>query len=393
MKIGILKVGDDAARVRMSGSHAFHAWTSVDLTVAAEDFRELWTHPSAPVDPVSAVCTLSANDVEYASCTLAQDPLRRPVRTGSLVLGDASHAEALDAFVESALSQADASDRVGLREGVQVSAPMRLSVRAGDSVVIDAEVPVVVSPRAVAAGDGGGSASATVGATGDLWTAVDLGAFASFGQSVSYGPDGGRALALAVPDRCAAKATLNLAALAAQAPFALHVVPVDSTGAVVTSGAYESLLMLTLSGDGSAARVGSFSSSGVAGREEAAISAVRVGRMLPPQAAGVIDGCQPSVKGDWGPEWLASPASTFILRLARMPFDASWRMSMEVVGAAGGVLEGEGGTFYLPSGETDGTPVYRRLSVVEDGDGGATTSLSDARYVRDSGGNYVEVPA
>lgn len=391
MKIGILKVGDDAARVRMSGSHAFHAWTSIDLTVVADDFREFWTHPSAPIDPVSAVCTLSADGVEYAACTLAQDPLRRPVRTGSLVLGDASHAEALDAFVESALSQAGAGDRVGLREGVQVSAPMRFSVRVGQTVVIDAEIPVVVSPRAVAAGDGGGSAPAVIGATGDLWTAADLGAFASFGASVSYGPDGGRALALAVPDRCAAKAVLNLAALAAREPFALHVVPVDSAGAVVTSGAYESLLMLTLSGDGSAARAGSFSSSGVAGREEAAVSAVRVGRMLPPQAAGVIDGCQPSVKGDWGPDWLASPTSTFILHLVRMPFDASWRMSMEVVGAAGSVLEGEGGTFYLPAGERGGVPVYRRLSVVEGGDGGDTTSLSDAKYVKDSAGRYMEV--
>lgn len=393
MKIGILKMGDDAARVRMSGSHAFHAWTSVDLTVVAEDFRGFWTHPSAPVDPVSAVCTLSADSVEYAACTLVQDPLRRPVRTGSLVLGDASHAEALDAFVESALSQAGTGDRVGLREGVQVSAPMRLSVRVGQTVVIDAEVPVVVSPRAVAAGDGGGSAPVAVGATGDLWTAVDLGSHASFGQSISYGPDGGRALALVVPDRCAAKATLNLATLAASAPFALHIVPVDSAGAVVTSGAYESLLMLMLSGDGSATRAGSFSSSGVAGRDEAAIAAVRVGRMLPPQAAGVIDGCQPSVKGDWGPDWLASPASTFILHLVRMPFDASWRMSMEVVGAAGSVLEGEDGTFYLPAGERDGVPVYRKFSIVEDGDGGDTTSLSDARYVRDSAGRYVEVSA
>jgi len=393
MKIGILKMGDDAARVRMSGSHAFHAWTSVDLTVVAEDFRGFWTHPSAPVDPVSAVCTLSANSVEYASCTLAQDPLRRPVRTGALVLGDSAHAEALDAFVESALSQSGTGDRVGLREGVQVSAMMRLSVRVGDTVVIDAEVPVVVSPRAVAAGDGGGSASASVGATGDLWTAVDLGSRASFGSSISYGPDGGRALALVVPDRSAAVAALNLAALASSAPFALHIVPVDATGAVVTGGAYESLLMLTLSGDGSAARAGSFSSSGVSGREEAAISAVRVGRMLPPQAAGVLDGCQPSVKGDWGPEWLASPTSSFIIRLVRMPFDASWRMSMEVVGAARGALEGEGGTFYLPAGEVDGTPVYRKLSVVDDGDGGATTSLSDARYAKDSAGRYVEVSA
>ena len=64
---------------------------------------------------------------------------------------------------------------------------------------------------------------------------------------------------------------------------------------------------------------------------------------------------------------------------------------MEVVGAARGALEGEGGVFYLPAGEADGTPVYRRLTVVDDGDGGATTSLSDARYARDSGGRYVEV--
>jgi hypothetical protein len=268
---------------------------------------------------------------------------------------------------------------------------MRVSVRVGQTVVVDAEVPVVISPRAVAAGDGGGSAPPSVGATGDLWTGADLGAFASFGQNASYGPDSGRALALVLPDRCAAKAALNLSTLAAQAPFALHLVPVDSTGAVVASGAYESLLMLTLSGDGSAARAGSFSSSGVAGREEAAISAVRVGRMLPPQAQGVVDGCQPSVRGSWGPDWLASPSSSFILHLVRLPFDPSWRLSMEVVGAAKGSLEGEGGTFYLPAGERGGVPVYRRLAVVEGEEGGSTTSLSGARYVKDSAGRYVEV--
>ena len=393
MKITVRKVGDDAARVRLEGSHAFHAWTAVDLTVEAEDFRGFWTHPSSPVDPVSAVCTLSAGGVEYASCTLAQDPLRRPVRTGSLVIGDSAHAEALDSFVEATLAAQGSGDRVGLREGVQVGALVRISVRVGQTVVVDAEVPLVVSPRAVAAGGGGGSAATSVGATGDLWTHADLGSFASFGSNLSYGPDGNRALALVVPDRCAAKAVLNLASLAAQEPFALHVVPVDATGAAVTSGAYESLLMLTLSGDGSAARAGSFSSSGVSGREEAAIAAVRVGRMLPPQASGVLDGCQPSVKGDWGPEWLASPTSTFILHLVRMPFDTSWRMTMEVVGAARGALEGEGGTFYLPAGEMDGAPVYRKLSVVDDGDGGATTSLSDARYAKGPDGRYVEVSA
>ena len=390
MRIELRKVGDDAARVRMSGSHAFHAWTSVDLTVAADDFRGFWTPPSSPADPLPAVFTLSAGGVEYAACTLVQDPLRRPVRTGSLVLGDSGHAEALDALIESSMAQA-ASDRVGLREGVQASVPMRASVRVGQTVVVDAEVPVVVSPRAVEPGGGGGTAPSPVDATGDLWTGADLGVFASFGQNASYGPDSKRALALVLPDRCAAKATLNLSTLAARSPFALHLVPVDSSGAVVESGAYESLLMLTLSGDGDAARAGSFSSSGVSGREEAAVSAVRVGRMLPPQAQGVVDGCQPSTRGDWGPDWLASPSSSFVLRLERLPFDPSWRLSMEVVGAARGALEGEGGVFYLPAGEADGTPVYRRLSVVDDGDGGATTSLSDAKYVKDSGGRYVEV--
>lgn len=397
MRIELRKVGDDAARVRMSGSHAFHAWTAVDLTVVAEDFREFWTNPSTPVDPVSAEFTLSANGVEYAVCTLVQDPYRRPVRTGSLVLGDASHAEALDAFVESALDQTESaldrteSDRVGMREGVQLSAPMRVSVRVGQTVVIDAEVPVVISPRAVAAGDGGGSAPSSVGATGDLWTGADLGVFASFGQNASYGPDSGKALALVLPDRCAAKATLNLSFLAAQTPFALHLVPVDSTGAVVTSGAYESLLMLTLAADGDSERAGSFSTSGVAGREAAAISAVRVGRMLPPQASGTVDGCQPSVRGDWGPDWLPSPSSSFILHLVRLPFDSSWRLSMEVVGATEGSLEGEGGVFYLPAGEDGGVPVYRRFTVVDGEEGGATTSLSDAKYVKDSEGKYVEV--
>ena len=390
MRIELRKVGDDAARVRMSGSHAFHAWTSVDLVVVAGDFRGFWTPPSSPADPLPAVFTLSANGVEYAACALVQDPLRRPVRTGSLVLGDSAHAEALDALVKSAMAR-DASGRVGLREGVQASVPMRASVRVGQTVVVDAEVPVIVSPRAVEPGGGGGSAPSPVGATGDLWTGADLGAFASFGQNAAYGPDSKRALALVLPDRCAAKATLNLSTLAAQTPFALHLVPVDSSGAVVESGAYESLLMLTLSGDGDAARAGSFSSSGVSGREEAAVSAVRVGRMLPPQAQGVVDGCQPSVRGDWGPDWLASPSSSFVLRLERLPFDSSWRLSMEVVGAARGALEGEGGVFYLPAGEADGTPVYRRLSVVDGGDGGATTSLSDAVYARDSAGNYVEV--
>ena len=390
MRIELRKVGDDAARVRMSGSHAFHAWTSVDLTVVADDFRGFWTHPSSPVDPLPAVFTLSAGGVEYAACTLVQDPLRRPVRTGSLVLGDSGHAEALDAFVESALARA-ASDRVGMREGVQMSASMRASVRVGQTVGVDAEVPVVISPRAVAAGDGGGSAPSSVGATGDLWTGADLGVFASFGQNASYGPDSGKALALVLPDRCAAKATLNLSTLAAQAPFALHLVPVDSTGAVVTSGAYESLVMLTLAADGGSARAGSFSTSGVAARESAAISAVRVGRMLPPQGQGVVDGCQPSVKGSWGPDWLPSPSSSFILHLVRLPFDSSWRLSMEVVGAVEGSLEGEGGTFYLPAGERDGVPVYRRLTVIEGQEGGATTSLSDAKYVKDSTGRYAEV--
>ena len=391
MRIELRKVGDDAARVRMSGSHAFHAWTSVDLVVVAGDFRGFWTPPSSPADPLPAVFVLSAGGVEYAACTLVQDPLRRPVRTGSLVLGDSAHAEALDALIESSMAQA-ASGRVGLREGVQASVPMRASVRIGQTVVVDAEVPVVVSPRAVEPGGGGGTApSPAPGATGDLWTGADLGAFASFGQNASYGPDSKRALALVLPDRCAAKATLNLSTLAAQTPFALHLVPVDSSGAVVESGAYESLLMLTLSGDGDAARAGSFSSSGVSGREEAAVSAVRVGRMLPPQAQGVVDGCQPSVRGDWGPDWLASPSSSFVLRLERLPFDTSWRLSMEVVGAARGALEGEGGVFYLPTGERGGVPVYRRLLVVDDGDGGATTSLSDAVYARDPAGNYVEV--
>ena len=390
MRIELRKVGDDAARVRMSGSHAFHAWTSVDLTVVAGDFRGFWTPSSSPADPLPAVFTLSADGIEYAACALVQDPLRRPVRTGSLVLGDSAHAEALDALVKSAMAKAESS-RVGLREGVQASVPMRASVRVGETVVVDAEVPVVVSPRAVEPGGGGGSAPSPVDATGDLWTGADLGAFASFGQNASYGPDSKRALALVLPDRCAAKATLNLSTLAAQSPFALHLVPVDSSGAVVESGAYEALLMLTLSGDGDAARAGSFSSSGVSGRGEAAVSVVRVGRMLPPQAQGVVDGCQPSVRGDWGPDWLASPSSSFVLRLERLPFDPSWRLSMEVVGAARGALEGEGGVFYLPAGEADGTPVYRRLSVVDDGDGGATTSLSDAVYTRDPAGNYAEV--
>ena len=131
MRIELRKVGDDAARVRMSGSHAFHAWTSVDLVVVAGDFRGFWTPPSSPADPLPATFTLSANGVEYAACALVQDPLRRPVRTGSLVLGDSAHAEALDALVESAMAQAE-SGRVGLREG---SASAQKAAEAGLKVV------------------------------------------------------------------------------------------------------------------------------------------------------------------------------------------------------------------------------------------------------------------
>lgn len=113
-----------------SGGQRLFAGSSYEVRFSAPEFRADQTSPASLL--------LAAGDLLLASCALSPDPLRRDVRTGTLVLPDLAD-----------------------------SGPFELRVVLGQNTIL--LVDVVVTGHASGGEDAGGAGA------GSRWTVVDLG--------------------------------------------------------------------------------------------------------------------------------------------------------------------------------------------------------------------------
>lgn len=138
MKLSISKI--DASRLRMVGAGCLYSWASYEISLRARDFVDDQSNP--------VTMTLERNGDVYASCAMVPDPLRRDVRTGVLVVGDAAHASLFDSLLADRRDAADI-ERVGLLSGFTDTAEFVLDVSwdHDNGCVLHATVPVCVRQR------------------------------------------------------------------------------------------------------------------------------------------------------------------------------------------------------------------------------------------------------
>ena len=133
MKLTVRKFDPGSpSKIHIDESSCLYSSTTYDVRVFADDFRS--DAESAATLQLLRRPEEGTEFAEYAACSLIADPYRRDCRRGTLVVNDLEHKTLWDAIAPTDMRNID--DQFMLL----------VSLGAGASRVIYAQVPVVIAP-------------------------------------------------------------------------------------------------------------------------------------------------------------------------------------------------------------------------------------------------------